>query len=74
MVAEGFRGAALPKVEIYRAAAQSEPVLKPELAGEAGALAVVTDRPGLPWSVPVLDADAPDLAARVSDLAEAALL
>ncbi len=74
VVAEGFRGAMLPKVEIYRSAVQPEPVLEPELAREAGALAVVTDRPGLPWSVPVLDPGAPDLAARVSDLAEGALL
>lgn len=74
VVVEGFRRAALPKVEIYRSAVQPEPVLEPELAARAGALAVVTDRPGLPWSVPVLDAGAPDVAARVSDLAEAALL
>ncbi len=74
VVVEGFRRARVPKVEIYRSAAQPEPVLNPERAEAMGALAVVTDRPGLPWSVPVLDADAPDLAARVSDLAEAALL
>ena len=74
VVVEGFRRASLPKVEIYRAAVQPEPVLQPDLAREQGAIAVVTDRPGLPWSAPVLDADAPDLPARVSDLAEAALL
>ena len=74
VVVEGFRRAAVPKVEIYRSAAQPEPVLEPGRARSMGALAVVTDRPDLPWSVPVLDADAPDLPARVADLAEGALL
>ncbi len=71
---EGFRGAGLPKIEIYRAAAQPEPVFRPEEARDRGVVAVVTDRPDLPWSVPVLDADAPDVAARVADIAEGRLL
>lgn len=74
VVAEGFRRAAIPKVEIYRAEVQPEPVLDPERARAAGAIAAVTDRPDLPWSVPVFDPDAPDTPARVADLAEAALL
>ena len=61
VVVEGFRRAPVPKVEIYRSAVQPEPVLKPDRAEAMGALAVVTDRPELPWSVPVLDAGAPDL-------------
>ena len=74
VVVEGFRRAPVPKVEIYRSTAQPEPVLKPDRAEAMGALAVVTDRPGLPWSVPVLDAGAPDVPSRVADLAEAVLL
>ena len=74
VVVEGFRRAAVPKVEIHRAAAQPEPVLEPGRADREGALAVVTDRPELPWSVPVLDAGAADVPVRVADLAEAALL
>lgn len=74
VVAEGFRKAAIPKVEIYRAEAQPEPVLDPASARAMGAIAAVTDRPGLPWSVPVFDPEAPDTPARVADLAEAALL
>ena len=74
VVAEGFRKAAIPKVEVYRAEAQPEPVLDPARARAMGAIAAVTDRPELPWSVPVFDPDAPDTPARVADLAEAALL
>jgi len=74
VVVEGFRRAAVPKVEIHRSVAQPEPVLEPGRARAKGAFAVVTDRPGLPWGVPVLDAGSPDVAARVADLAEEALL
>ncbi len=74
VVAEGFRQAPVPKVEIFRAGAQPEPVLDPVRARAAGAIAAVTDRPDLPWSVPFLDPDAPDTPARVADLVEAALL
>ena len=74
VVAEGFRQAPVPKVEIFRVGAQPEPVLDPARARAMGAIAAVTDRPGLPWSVPVLDPDAPDTPARVADLVEAALL
>ena len=74
VVVEGFRRAALPKIEIHRSDAQPEPVLDPSRAHAAGALAVVTDCPELPWSVPVLNVGAPNVAARVADLAEGALL
>ena len=74
VVVEGFRGAGVPKIEIYRAAAQPEPVFAPGEARDRRVLAVVTDRPDLPWSVPVLDADAADVAARIADLVEGRLL
>ena len=74
VVVEGYRHEELPKVEIFRSEAQPEPVLGPAEARERGVLAVVTDRHDLEWSVPVLDPDAADVAARVADLAEGALL
>lgn len=74
VVVEGFRHAAIPKVEVFRAAAQPEPVVPPGEARSRRVLAVVTDRPGLPWSVPVIAADDPRVASRVADLAEGHLL
>ncbi len=74
VVVEGYREAPIPKVEIFRSHAQPEPVLDPAKAAQAGALAVVTDCPSLPWSVPVLEPGADDLAARVADIVEEALL
>ncbi len=68
VVVEGFRDAPVPKIEIFRAAAQPEPVVPPEESRDRRVLGVVTDRPELPWTVPVFDADAPDVAARVADL------
>lgn len=74
VVVEGFRDSALPKVEIFRADAQPEPVIPPEEARARRVLAVVTDRPGLPWSVPVIEADGPQVAGQVADIAEGHLL
>ena len=74
VVAEGFRDAPVPKVEIYRAAAQPEPVLPPRAARRAGALAVVTDRPDLPWSVPVFEVGDPRTVPGVAEVVERALL
>ena len=74
VVVEGFRHAPLPKVEIFRSGAQPEPVLTPEGARADGAIAVVTDCPDLPWSVPVFDPEAGDLAARIADVVEGAIL
>lgn len=74
VVVEGFRRAGLPKIEVFRAAVQPEPVFPPEQARDRRVLAAVTDSPGLPWSVPVLSADAPDVASRVADLIEAGIL
>ena len=68
VVVEGFRKSPVPKIEIFRADTQPEPVTPPAEACDRGVLGVVTDRPDLPWSVPVFDADAPDVAARVADL------
>lgn len=74
VVVEGFRDARVPKIQIHRSAAQPEPAFHPEEAESAGLVAVVTDRPELPWPVPVFDPDAPNLAGRLADLVEATLL
>ena len=74
VVAEGFRRACVPKIQIHRASAQPEPAFLPEDAGAADLLAVVTDRPELPWPVPVFDPEAPNLAARLAEIVEETLL
>lgn len=74
VVAEGFRRAAVPKIQVHRSAAQPEPAFGPEEARAAGVLAVVTDRTEPAWPVPVLDPEAPELAARLADVVEEALL
>lgn len=74
VVAEGFRASPVPSIEIFRSRAQPEPITDPAEAADAGLLAVVTDRPELPWSVPVFDPDQPDLADRLADLVEARVL
>ena len=74
VIVEGYRHEPLPKVEVFRSGAQPEPVLWPGAALDAGVLAAVTDRDDHQWSVPVLDPDAADVAARVADVIEEALL
>lgn len=74
VVVEGFREARVPKIQIHRSASQPEPAFHPGEAESAGLLAVVTDRPDLPWPIPVFDPDAPNLARRLADLVEAMLL
>ncbi len=74
VVAEGFRAAAAPKVEVLRASAQAEAVFGPARARAAGVLCAVTDQPDARWTVPVFDAAASETASQVADLVEAALL
>lgn len=72
VVAEGFKREPVARIEVFRRAAQPEPVYPPGSAGAAGLLALVADAAGRPAGarVPVLDADDPDLAARLADLVE----
>lgn len=74
VVAEGFRNADAPKIQIHRSGAQPEPAFPPEEARSAGVLAVVTDRPDLPWRLPVFDPDAPKSVPSLADLVEKVLL
>lgn len=74
VVAEGFRAAAVPKVEVFRAAAQTECVFGPAAALRAGVVCAVTDQPREAWPVPAFDSASAGAAAQVADLVEATLL
>ncbi len=70
VVAEGFRRETVHRIEIYRSDIHSEPITSPAEVDPKWQLAVVTDRADLPWPVPVLDPDCPDLSSRLADLVE----
>lgn len=74
VVAEGYKGAALPKVEVYRSALHESPVYAPGDPGASFFVAVVTDRPDLDLPVPVLDLADPELVRKLADLVESGLL
>jgi molybdopterin-guanine dinucleotide biosynthesis protein B len=74
VVAEGFRAEPVHRIEIYRSGVHPDPITRPEAIDPDRQIAVVTDRSDLPWPVPVLDPDRPDLPARLADLVEARLL
>jgi molybdopterin-guanine dinucleotide biosynthesis protein len=48
VLCEGFKGAALPKVEVFREAAHDAPLYAAHAPDAAGYLAVVTDRDDAP--------------------------
>lgn len=74
VVAEGWKGGPEPKIEVHRSATGQEPIVMGGPPNADSFLAVATDRPDLPLDIPVLDLAAPDLAARLADIVEAALL
>jgi len=61
VVCEGFKGSALPKVEVYRRAAHPEPLYEAGSPQAAHYVAMVTDVPGLRLAaaVPVFNFDDP---------------
>lgn len=73
VIAEGYRGSRVPKIEILRLEAQPEPAIDPQDAKAAGVFLRVTDTPDASEGVPFLDADAADLFARLADAVEARL-
>lgn len=73
IVAEGYKEAALPKIEVFRAARHASPVYDPGDPGASFFVALVTDRPGLDLPLPVLDLEDPDLMRRLADLVESGL-
>jgi len=74
VVVEGYKKAAVPKIEVHRPAAHAEPIYRAEGVGAELYLALVTDAVDLELPIPVLDLNAPDLSERLADLVEGALL
>lgn len=74
VVVEGYKKAAVPKIEVHRPAAHSEPLYRADGKGTELYLALVTDAVDLQVPIPVLDLNAPDLSERLADLVEGALL
>jgi molybdopterin-guanine dinucleotide biosynthesis protein B len=71
VVVEGFKTEPVPKIEIFRKAAHSEPVFAPESCRDS-VLGVVTDDAARyeGAGVPILDVEGPQLASRLADLVE----
>ena len=74
VVVEGYKRAAVPKIEVYRPAAHVRPVFQADAEDAGLYLALVTDAVDLDLPIPVMDLNAPDLPERLADLVEKALL
>lgn len=70
VIAEGYKGDSLPKIEVYRSETGRPPVYRPGLPDAGSFLAMVTDRDDLAWPLPVLGLGAPDTIGRLADLVE----
>jgi len=68
VVAEGFKTAPFPKIEVFRRTAHEHPLYGHDPVDEATYLAILTDVVGFQASVPVLDVDDPGRFARLVDL------
>ena len=76
VVVEGFKGARLPKIEVFRRAAHEAPVWDPADETAADYIGAATDDPGYRDRVPfpAFALDDPALASRLADLVEARIL
>ena len=74
VVAEGYKAARVPKIEVYRPSAHSAPLYSPGSEDAGLYLAIVTDALDLEADVPVLDMNRPDLGGLLADLVERSLL
>jgi molybdopterin-guanine dinucleotide biosynthesis protein MobB len=70
VLCEGFKGSALPKIEIYRRAAHTEPLYASGTARAASYIALVTDVPDLALPIPVFRLSDPDWLDGVAALVE----
>jgi molybdopterin-guanine dinucleotide biosynthesis adapter protein len=71
VVAEGFKAAAYPCIEVFRVAAHDQPLYGDPAAGSPDRyLAVLTDDPSFEAGCPVLDIDDPDRFGRLADMVE----
>ena len=73
VVAEGYKQAPVPKIEVHRAATGNPPIYQAAGEGSELFLAMVTDAIGLELPIPVFDLNAPDLSEGLADLVEEAL-
>jgi len=74
VVAEGYKSAAVPKIEVHRPAAHPEPLYQRGSEDAAHYLAIVTDGLALEADVPVLNINNTDLASELADLVERQIL
>jgi len=74
VVAEGFKAAPFPRIEVFRRAAHEHPLHGQDPAADATYLAILTDQMGFQAHVPVLDVDDPDRFVRLADLLEGTLI
>lgn len=75
VIAEGFRTAGVPRIEVYRPSVQPEPAFGPRNEGAGGLLAAVLEGgdEGTAWTVPTFDASDPRTWADLADLLESHL-
>ncbi len=74
VLAEGFKRAPEPKIEVFRGSVHAAPLFDPDDAGGPPVLALVTDREDFTSSAPVFLLLDPDYAVRLADLLEDTLL
>ena len=68
VLAEGFKAASQPTIEVFRGASGSRPLFDPGGDESQGTLALVTDRPGLQAPFPVFDMNDPGFLAQLTNL------
>lgn len=70
VVAEGYKAAEAPKIEVFRRAVHAEPVYRFDHPLAESFLAIVTDVADFAAHVPVFSLDDPKLVVRLADLVE----
>jgi len=73
VLAEGFKAAPEPTIEVFRFAEGGEPFVLTDPAGSPGTIALVTDRTGTDVSVPVFDLGDSGFVGRLVDFLEGRL-
>ena len=71
VLAEGFKNAPEPKIEIFRKGAHSAPLYDPADPDSSRTRALVTDEPDMTLPIPVFSLDDPDLFRALADFVEA---
>jgi len=70
VLAEGFKAASEPKVEVFRDAPGSEPLFDPDEERSSRTLALVTDRSGIQLPIPVFDLNDQGVVVGLADFLE----